>query len=108
MLPLTVRCARTDSYPTVASSDGTYTVNASTHALDWQIPIIDRDSKSGSMEFSCPGSDPDAFFPVSVGFAAEHGLCGVKVRTFLRPAQVCRDTQAYLRAPRCRSRQSAA
>ncbi|EIN14331.1 hypothetical protein PUNSTDRAFT_49151 [Punctularia strigosozonata HHB-11173 SS5] len=67
------------SYPTVSSHSGTWTLNASTHSLDWSIPLVTADERSGSLEFSVGGDDVDAFFPVKVAFVAEGSMAGVQV-----------------------------
>ncbi|TFY58180.1 hypothetical protein EVJ58_g6577 [Rhodofomes roseus] len=65
------------SYPTVSSHTGEWALNPSVHALDWNIPIINADDRSGSMEFSVGGDDPGAFFPVKVSFIGEGSIAGV-------------------------------
>ncbi|WWC87260.1 uncharacterized protein L201_002148 [Kwoniella dendrophila CBS 6074] len=44
----------------------------------WTIDTIDSENSNGSLEFRCQG-DSDAFFPVSVGFAASGSLADVEV-----------------------------
>ncbi|WRT65127.1 uncharacterized protein IL334_002069 [Kwoniella shivajii] len=44
----------------------------------WTIDTIDSENSNGSLEFRCQG-DADAFFPVSVGFAASGSLADVEV-----------------------------
>ncbi|KAH9929799.1 Mu homology domain-containing protein [Fomitopsis serialis] len=65
------------SYPTVSSHTGEWALNPSVHALDWNIPVINADDRSGSMEFSVGGDDPGAFFPVKVAFIGEGSIAGV-------------------------------
>ncbi|KAI0715581.1 hypothetical protein C8Q72DRAFT_191940 [Fomitopsis betulina] len=65
------------SYPTVSSHNGEWALNPSVHALDWNIPIINADDRSGSMEFSVGGDDPGAFFPVKLSFMGEGSIAGV-------------------------------
>ena len=73
------------AYPTsVTAAAGTsYTLDDATHSLNWVIPSIDpeenEDSKNGVLEFSIPGEDVGAFFPVAVDFVAQRGLCAVEV-----------------------------
>ncbi|XP_053947764.1 coatomer subunit delta [Anastrepha ludens] len=57
--------------PSVAEYDGTYNYDARKHVLQWNIPIIDANNKSGSMEFSCNSSIPGDFFPLQVYFVSK-------------------------------------
>ncbi|KAI9445377.1 hypothetical protein H4582DRAFT_2117694 [Lactarius indigo] len=57
------------SYPTVAPQSGEWQLNPSGHHLDWTIPLVNADDRSGALEFSVSGSDVNAFFPVRVSFA---------------------------------------
>lgn len=78
----TFRFTRTGSYPTVSQHTGTWSLNASTHSLDWSIPLItssDPDSRTGTLEFTVGGDDAATFFPVRVGFIAEGSLFGIGV-----------------------------
>jgi hypothetical protein len=70
------------SYPTVNSHSGTWTLNPSTHSIDWSIPLItsDADSKTGTLEFSVGGDDVEAFFPVKASFVAQGSLGNIQVR----------------------------
>ncbi|KAH8918372.1 hypothetical protein BT69DRAFT_1353967 [Atractiella rhizophila] len=75
------------SYPTVSESssetcNGTWSVNADAHSLDWIVPIISTEGEgtnSGSLEFTCPGDDVAYFFPVAVDFVSQQGICGVEI-----------------------------
>ena len=69
----------TGSYPTVAQHSGTWSLNASTHSLDWSIPTISSDEPSGTLEFTVGGDDAGTFFPVRVAFVAQGSLIGVGV-----------------------------
>ncbi|KAH9969130.1 hypothetical protein BC827DRAFT_1258016 [Russula dissimulans] len=40
------------SYPTVASHSGEWQLNPSSHNLDWTIPLVNAEDRSGSLEFS--------------------------------------------------------
>jgi hypothetical protein len=51
---------------------------AERNAFVWTIDTVDSENPSGSLEFKCEG-DADAFFPVSVGFAAAGSLADVDV-----------------------------
>ena len=77
------------SYPKVISCDGTYEIQSEdTPVLQWKIGANDDDDddnneglapSAGSMEFNCPDSDPDSFFPVSVSFISQNILSQVSV-----------------------------
>jgi len=69
----------TGSYPTVTSNSGDWSLNAATHSLDWSIPIISQDEKSGNLEFTVGGDDAGTFFPVKVAFVAEGSLVDMNV-----------------------------
>ena len=69
----------TGSYPTVASHNGSWTLNASTHSLDWSIPLVSTSESSGSLEFTVGGDDAGTFFPVKVGFVAEGSAIDINV-----------------------------
>lgn len=73
-----------NAYPgSVTAADGTtWSLDDSSHALNWLIPELSQaneDTKSGTLEFNVTGDDIGAFFPVAVDFAAQPGICGVKV-----------------------------
>ncbi|KAI0652552.1 hypothetical protein C8Q79DRAFT_1100874 [Trametes meyenii] len=65
------------SYPTVSSHSGEWALNPSSHSLDWSIPLINADERSGSLEFSVGGDDTGVFFPVKVSFVGEGSVAGV-------------------------------
>ena len=70
---------RAGSYPTVSSHTGEWSLNPSSHSLDWSIALINADDRSGTLEFSVGGDDAGAFFPVKVSFAAQGSLAGVSI-----------------------------
>ncbi|KAA1468140.1 hypothetical protein DENSPDRAFT_833348 [Dentipellis sp. KUC8613] len=72
------------SYPTVASHTGEWQLNPTSHSLDWSIPLVNADDRSGSMEFSVGGDDIAAFFPVKVNFVGEGNTVGVRVASVNR------------------------
>ncbi|ORX98913.1 clathrin adaptor, mu subunit [Basidiobolus meristosporus CBS 931.73] len=65
--------------PTVGDVDGHYNFDRSSRCLDWEIPIVDQDNKSGSLEFSVGSDDTNAFFPVNVSFVSEQTYSGIEV-----------------------------
>ncbi|PIL31308.1 hypothetical protein GSI_06006 [Ganoderma sinense ZZ0214-1] len=72
------------SYPTVSSHSGEWALNSSSHSLAWNIPLINAENKSGSLEFSVGGDDAGVFFPVHVSFVAQGSVAGVKVASVTR------------------------
>ena len=71
--------SRDGSYPTVSSHTGEWSLNPSSHSLDWSITKVNAEDRSGSLEFSIGGDDAGAFFPVTVSFAAQGSLVGVSI-----------------------------
>ncbi|CUA78025.1 Coatomer subunit delta [Rhizoctonia solani] len=68
------------AYPTVLSHTGAWSINPSTHSLDWMTDsVLSGSEATGSLEFSIGGHDTDAFFPVKVDFKSEKSLIGVEV-----------------------------
>ena len=61
----------------VSDCDGEYTYERR-GALLWQLPMIDANNKSGSMEFECNGN-PDDFFPVQIAFFSKKSFSGIQV-----------------------------
>jgi hypothetical protein len=78
---------REGSYPKVAQCDGSYEIRTEeSPVLQWKIEGDDEGvaPSGGSMEFNCPDSDPDSFFPVSVDFISQNILSQVSVsKSFL-------------------------
>jgi len=75
------------SYPTITSHSGSWTVNPSTHSLDWSIPTIskgDEATQSGTLEFNVGGDDAEAFFPLTAAFVAAGSLAGIGVSSVSR------------------------
>ncbi|KAI9513100.1 hypothetical protein F5148DRAFT_1158721 [Russula earlei] len=67
------------SFPTVASQSGEWRLNPSSHHLDWTVPLVNAEDRSGSLEFSVSGNDANAFFPVKVSFVGLGNTAGVRV-----------------------------
>ena len=63
----------------VSAVDGDYRFNKAQGALEWQLPVIDSGSKTGSLEFSCGGDDAGQFFPVNVSFNTSTSLCDIEI-----------------------------
>ncbi|KAF8890090.1 hypothetical protein BD779DRAFT_1518270 [Infundibulicybe gibba] len=69
------------SYPTVSSHTGEWSLNPSSHSLDWSIPEVSAsdDTRSGSLIFTVGGDDTGTFFPVVVTFVGQGSMAGVGV-----------------------------
>jgi hypothetical protein len=65
--------------PVVENIDGVYKHDARSGMMCWHFDQVDASNSTGSLEFSIPGHDPDAFFPVQIGFRSETLLCPVQV-----------------------------
>lgn len=72
------------SYPTVAPHSGEWQLNPSSHHLDWTIPLVNADDRSGALEFSVSDGDVSAFFPVRVSFVGLGNTVGVRVASVAR------------------------
>jgi hypothetical protein len=82
-LPL-VDIFRPGSYPTVSSHSGEWALNPSSHSLDWSIPLITSDDRSGSLEFTVGGDDAAAFFPVKISFVGQGSMAGITAANVTR------------------------
>ncbi|KAJ2469974.1 coatomer subunit delta [Coemansia sp. RSA 2322] len=71
--------------PNVSDVDGIYDVNRSRGTLDWQISTIDASNKNGSLDFSIPGNDSGAFFPVVVSFVCKKPYYDIAVTSVTSP-----------------------
>lgn len=76
-IKLTVTFFRHGCTPVVSECDGEYTFEKRGSLL-WQLPMIDGNNKSGTMEFACQGC-PDDFFPVRVTFHSQKMFSGIQV-----------------------------
>jgi len=65
--------------PVVSEVDGSYNINQQNRYVEWQIPIIDADNRSGSMEFSVQGNDTSSFFPVRVNFTSNQSFSNINI-----------------------------
>lgn len=63
--------------PVVGEIDGEYHHDNRKNILEWTLPVINSENKSGSLEFSIAGS-PDDFFPVNVNFFAKRTYCNIQ------------------------------
>lgn len=69
----------TTDAPVIESIDGQYKHDPAAGMMCWHFDVVDADHSTGSMEFSIPGSNPDAFFPVQVLFKSERLLCPIDI-----------------------------
>jgi len=62
--------------PSIESIDGQYKHDPRAGMMCWHFDVVDGNTNStGSLEFSIPGSNPEAFFPIQIGFRSETLLC---------------------------------
>ena len=47
--------------------DGDFQYDNRRNVLMWQIQLIDKSNRNGSMEFVVPAGDSDGFFPIEAG-----------------------------------------
>lgn len=64
--------------PVIGDLDGEYKHDSRRNVLEWCLPVIDPNNKSGSMEFSIPGQ-PNDFFPINVSFVSKRNYCDIQV-----------------------------
>jgi hypothetical protein len=66
----------TTDAPVIESIDGQYKHDPSSGMMCWHFDEVDANTNStGSLEFSVAGNNPDAFFPIQIGFRSETLLC---------------------------------
>lgn len=63
--------------PSILSIDGQY--KCDNGMMCWHHDLIDQSNSSGSIEFSIPGMDVDAFFPVQISFQSKSLLCPIDI-----------------------------
>jgi hypothetical protein len=63
--------------------------------LEWQLAVVDRDNKEGSMEFSVNGNRADDFFPVEVSFSSTKTYAGISVRAWIVSTYPVLQPQSY-------------
>lgn len=64
--------------PVIGDLDGEYKHDGRRNILEWCLPIIDANNKTGSLEFSVAGQ-PNDFFPVNVSFVSKRNYCDIQV-----------------------------
>lgn len=73
--------------PVIGDLDGEYKHDSRRNVLEWCLPVIDANNKTGSLEFSVAGQ-PNDFFPINVSFVSKRNYCDIQVggkpRTYLQ------------------------
>lgn len=64
--------------PVIGDLDGEYKHDSRRNVLEWCLPVIDANNKTGSLEFSIAGQ-PNDFFPISVSFVSKRNYCDIQV-----------------------------
>lgn len=64
--------------PVIGDLDGEYKHDSRRNVLEWCLPVIDANNKTGSLEFSITGQ-PNDFFPISVSFVSKRNYCDIQV-----------------------------
>ncbi|TNN27890.1 Coatomer subunit delta [Liparis tanakae] len=64
--------------PVIGDLDGEYKHDSRRNLLEWSLPVIDVNNKTGSLEFSVAGQ-PNDFFPINVSFVSKRNYCDIQV-----------------------------
>uniref|UniRef100_A0A8C7W0J7 Coatomer subunit delta n=1 Tax=Oncorhynchus mykiss TaxID=8022 RepID=A0A8C7W0J7_ONCMY len=64
--------------PVIGDLDGEYRHDSRRNVLEWCLPVVDVNNKTGSLEFSVAGQ-PNDFFPVNVSFVSKGNYCDITV-----------------------------
>eukprot|EP00064_Thunnus_orientalis_P004430 superscaffoldBa00000403_g4441 len=64
--------------PVIGDLDGEYKHDSRRNILEWCLPVIDANNKTGSLEFSIAGQ-PNDFFPINVSFVSKRNYCDIQV-----------------------------
>lgn len=62
----------------IGDLDGEYKHDSRRNILEWCLPVIDANNKTGSLEFSIAGQ-PNDFFPINVSFVSKRNYCDIQV-----------------------------
>lgn len=62
----------------IGDLDGEYKHDSRRNLLEWNLPVIDANNKTGSLEFSVAGQSSD-FFPIGVTFVSKRNYCDIQV-----------------------------
>jgi hypothetical protein len=68
--------------PVIGDLDGEYRHDSRRNVLEWCLPVVDVNNKTGSLEFSVAGQ-PNDFFPVNVSFVSKGNYCDITVSVFI-------------------------
>lgn len=70
----------TSDPPAIESIEGVYKHDPAAGMMCWHFDTVDASSNStASLEFSIAGNNPEAFFPIQIGFRSETLLCPIVV-----------------------------
>lgn len=75
---LLVLCRSGVGAPVIGDLDGEYKHDSRRNVLEWCLPVIDANNKTGSLEFSIAGQ-PNDFFPINVSFVSKRNYCDIQV-----------------------------
>lgn len=64
--------------PVIGDLDGEYKHDSRRNTLEWCLPVIDANNKTGSLEFTIAGQ-PNDFFPINVSFVSKRNYCNLQV-----------------------------
>jgi len=76
----------TTEAPEIGEMDGQYKHDPRQGMMCWHFDVLDASTNSGSLEFSIPGNNSDAFFPIQIGFRSETLLCPIQVTSVTNAA----------------------
>lgn len=80
--------------PVIGDLDGEYKHDSRRNVLEWCLPVIDANNKTGSLEFSIAGQ-PNDFFPISVTFVSKRNYCDIQVSWNLSMTKATEFTLSY-------------
>jgi hypothetical protein len=63
--------------PVIKDCDGDYKHERVRNTLEWKLAVVDKNNKSGTLEFSTSSGHPDNFFPVRVSFRSNSQFCEI-------------------------------
>ena len=67
----------TQNPPNIESIDGQMKHDPAAGMMCWHFDVVDANTNNGSLEFSVDGTNPEAFFPIQIGFRSETLLCPI-------------------------------
>ena len=76
----------TTEAPEIGEMDGEYKHDPRQGMMCWHFDVLNASKNSGSLEFSIPGNNPDAFFPIQIGFRSETLLCPIQITSVTNAA----------------------